>query len=76
MKASLLSRMYRSSVAGKPEESGTAMELLPSIESSVTEYWSIPPSSGKAKGKLRTYIIIAIFHQEGYSLAVYRSLPS
>ena len=37
MKASLLSRMYLSSVAGKPEESGTAMELLPSTDNSVTE---------------------------------------
>lgn len=34
--ASLLARMYRNSLEGKPGDNGTAMLLLPRIDNSVT----------------------------------------
>lgn len=67
--ASLLSRMYRSSLAGKLEQRGTATLLLPRIESRVTvanQSESTVPGSFTR----RTHIVVAVFHQESDPLTI------
>lgn len=67
--ASLFSKMYRSSLAGNPGERGTAMLLLPKIDSSVTSFVSLGQLSPRRA--CRTYIVIAVLYQKGKSLPIY-----
>lgn len=59
--ASLFSRIYPSSLAGKPEESGTAMLSQAKMESNVTVGRQRSNIYANQISKVRTYIVIAIF---------------
>ena len=63
----LLFRIYRSSLAGKLADKGTAIALLPKIESKVTS--STLALNVFSDRYSRTYIVIAIFDQKRNPLA-------
>lgn len=67
--ASLCSTMYWSSEAGKAGDMGTATAWLPRIESRVTASHQRAPGT-TSRNAARTYIVVAVLHQERYPLAL------
>ena len=75
IKAWLFPSMYLSSLTGKLDDKGTAIQLLPITESSVT-VCDQPDIYEPEHRLLRTHIVISVFYKESHPFAVHFLFPS